>query len=118
MLFHKLYPVTASTIHNVICAQQTKNVRRAIADVCVLRRVPGTIWEWGGGGEDLRQETTKNGNSNSCKRSFPVDSFSFFCTFVRNVDFRKTREGLEASAACYTFLNCTPMQSKQTKKLL
>lgn len=62
MLFHKLYPVTASTIHNVICAQQTKNVRRAIADVCVLRRVPGTIWEWGGGGGkicDKRQRKTE-----------------------------------------------------------
>lgn len=78
MLFHKLYQVTASTIHNVICAQQTKNVRRAIADLCVSSQSPRhNMGVEGGGGKFWRQETTKNGNSNSCKKSFPVDSFFF-----------------------------------------
>lgn len=51
MLFHKLYLLTASTIHNVICAQQTENMRRANADLCILRESPAQYREGGGGGK-------------------------------------------------------------------
>lgn len=91
MLFHKLYQVTASTIHNVICAQQTKNVRRAIADLFVSSQSPRHNMgvEGGGGGSSGDKRQRKTEIVTLAKSPSPSILF-FFCTFVRNVDFRKT----------------------------